>query len=120
MASVAGITCDQCGTFATAPPQQPLPPRWLQLVIHGSPRGKETFDLCSSKCVRDLGRARMEAERELAAPPSKRKSPAYVGRGAHLPELNHRRHHTLKGVVKDGCEFCEAATMPTNGKVPVG
>lgn len=103
MAQARGVTCDCCGAFVTT--NDATPPGWLQLVVIGHDKLRETFDLCSNRCVRDLGKRRMDAERELSGT-------TYSGsaRGAHLPKLNHDRHHATNP--KPDCKWCQFETQP--------
>lgn len=68
MARATGVTCDQCGKFdvLVGNEHNQLPPTWIVVAPVTATGPDDRKEICSNKCLKDLGAARYKAERETA------------------------------------------------------
>lgn len=118
MAKATGFTCDnpECGKFLVG---DSLPAGWLVLAValEKGIGGQDRMELCSNFCLAQLAVARTEAEGKplttAATPRRVYKSPEARQRAIdNGRRTSHKVHHLGKGVVVEGCKFCEEATTP--------
>ena len=119
MAKATGFTCDnpECGKFLVG---DSLPAGWLVLAValEKGIGGQDRMELCSNFCLAQLAVARTEAEgRPLkGTKPSGRR--LYKSEEARLRaqengrRTTHKVHHADKGVLVEGCTYCEESTVP--------
>lgn len=59
----AGYACDVCNTFQTAAANDRVPVGWMTLIVEVPEKSsRDAFDICSNRCLRDLGRERWRAD----------------------------------------------------------
>lgn len=113
MARATGVTCDGCGAFAVTADNR-LPDGWLTVTVT-TPRDRTEgrWELCSNKCLRDLGSARYKAEREEAGEVTTRTitdEGRATMRANGLRMAHENGHHDSDP--NPECESCVEATTP--------